>query len=427
MLQLGAILHSRGFSITVAHTRFNFPNTSNHPDFSFFPLSDGITSPTLFYDDFISFLSLLNATSEAPLRESLLQMAQNQGGQDGKLPCIIYDGLMYFVADVAQSLKLPCIILRTSCAANLLTYDAFPRLRNEGYLPAQDSTSLGFVPGLHPLRFKDLPANSFNLDSLLWFMATVSDTRSSLAIIWNTMDSLERSSLIKIHMQSEVPFFPIGPMHKIVPASSSSLLEEDNNCIPWLDKQAAKTVIYISLGSIAIIDKNELTEMTWGLVNSSQQFLWVIRPGSIQGSSWTELLPDGFREAVGERGCIVKWAPQRKVLAHPAVGGFLSHCGWNSTLENISEGVPMICRPRYGDQRVIARNVTHVWRVGLELGNKLERGEIQQAVQNLMVDKGGEEMRQRVMDLKEKIKLSIAKGGSSYKSLNELVELIASC
>ena len=113
-------------------------------------------------------------------------------------------------------------------------------------------------------------------------------------------------------------------------------------------------------------------------------------------------------------------------LSHDAVGGFWSHCGWNSTPESISEGVPMICRPCFGDQRVNAMYVSRVWRIGLQLENELERGEIEKAVRRLMVDKEGEEMRQRTKNFKVEVKLCIGEGGSSYNSLNNFLELIKS-
>lgn len=172
------------------------------------------------------------------------------------------------------------------------------------------------------------------------------------------------------------------------------------------------------------MDKNELLEMAWGLANSKQPFLWVIRPGSVDDQEWNKLLPEGFMEAVEGNGYIVKWAPQKEVLAHGAVGGFWSHCGWNSTLESISEGVPMICKPMFGDQRVNARYVSHEWKIGIQLQNMFERGEIQRAIKRLMVDKEGEEMRQRAKDLKEMVADCIREGGSSYNSLNQLIELI---
>ncbi|KAM1995784.1 hypothetical protein ACFX15_028801 [Malus domestica] len=166
--------------------------------------------------------------------------------------------------------------------------------------------------------------------------------------------------------------------------------------------------------------------MAWGLANSKQPFLWVIRPGSVSGSNWMEQLPQGFIEEIGERGYIVKWAPQRKVLSHRAIGGFWSHCGWNSTLESLSEGIPMICTPSFGDQKVHSRYVSLVWKVGLHLDNELERGEIERVVRKLMVDADGEVMRVRAKDLKEKIEVSLRNGGSSYSFLNKLVELIMS-
>lgn len=157
------------------------------------------------------------------------------------------------------------------------------------------------------------------------------------------------------------------------------MLEEETDCLLWLDKQANNSVIYVSLGSLASMEAGEFAEMAWGLANSGQPFLWVVRPGSVGGSEWIELLPEGFKEATPETGCIVRWAPQKDVLAHRAVGGFWTHCGWNSTLESISEGVPMICRPCFGDQNVNARYLCHVWRVGLELEGDLDRTERERA------------------------------------------------
>ncbi|KAL6200271.1 hypothetical protein ACLB2K_030053 [Fragaria x ananassa] len=233
------------------------------------------------------------------------------------------------------------------------------------------------------------------------------------------MDCLEHSTLANIQQEHQLPLFPLGPLHKIVPTISSSLLKEDQRCIPWLDKQSHSSVIYISLGSAASMDDKDLVEMAWGLANSEQPFLWVIRTDS-------RALPEAFQEAVGDRGCIVRWGPQKEVLAHTAVGGFWSHCGWNSTIESISEGVPLICQPYYGDQRVNARYLTQVWGVELEWENDMNRGDIEGAIRRLMVGKEGELIRQRAKDFKDTIKSSMNQGGSSYNSLNELVDLILS-
>jgi len=283
------------------------------------------------------------------------------------------------------------------------------------------------VPELHPLKYKDLPipmSGKYDTFSKLVFEAY--KIRTSSAIIWNTMDCLEPSLLAQIQQQFQVPMLPLGPMHKLGPASGSSLWKEDTSCMTWLGKQSKHSVIYVSLGSIASMDEKQLAELAWGLASSQHPFLWVVRPGSIRGSEWIEALPKDFKEKIEEKGCIVNWAPQKEVLAHGAVGGFLTHCGWNSTLESIFEGIPMICRPCFGDQRVNARYVSHVWKIGLELENEMERGEIERAVRKVMAEKEGEALRERAKNLKENIELCIKEGGSSYNSLNRLVEMIMS-
>ncbi|KAM7527719.1 hypothetical protein LguiB_031129 [Lonicera macranthoides] len=428
MLDLASILHSKGFSITIAHTIFNAPNPSNHPDFDFLPIFDNLSAPDTSTKNLIALGESINANCEAPFKKSMAQMMEQPKEAYNQVACIIYDTLMHFAESVANHMNLPSIIFLTVSASAVFAYDSIPRLHAEGFIPLQDSLMHDLVPGLHPLRFKDLSFSNFgSLEDVLEMVLTSRNTRTSSAIIWNTIDHLEHSSLSQLHQQYyQIPLFSIGPLHKMAPTSSSSLLKEDTTCIKWLNKQLPRSVIYISLGSLATIDEKEVAEMALGLANSGQAFLWVIRPGSIRGSEWIELLPEGFEEETKERSLIVKWAPQKEVLAHGALGGFWSHCGWNSVLESVSEGVPMICMPTFADQKVTARYVSDVWRVGLQYDGELERGEITIAIKRLMVDKEGEEIRQRAVHLKEKVELSVSKGGSSHKSSNDLVEYILS-
>lgn len=122
------------------------------------------------------------------------------------------------------------------------------------------------------------------LENFMQLLSKVANIRTSSAIIYKTIDCLENSSMAKIQQQCQVPIFPIGPMHRIASATSSSLLEEDISCLAWLDKQSCNSVIYVSLGSSAFMDVKELVEMAWGLVNSQQPFLWVVRPGLVPGA-----------------------------------------------------------------------------------------------------------------------------------------------
>lgn len=135
MLQLATILHSKGFSITVAHTLFNSPNPSNHPNFTFLPFFDDLSYHThISSKNFIDITSTLNTKCVSPLKEILVD---HMTKSNEKIACIIYDGLMYFADSVARELNLPSIVFRTTSATNLLTYHACVQLQSKGYLPLQ--------------------------------------------------------------------------------------------------------------------------------------------------------------------------------------------------------------------------------------------------------------------------------------------------
>lgn len=293
---------------------------------------------------------------------------------------------------------------------------------------SDDSISEAPVEELPPLKFKDIPMIfTSKPDSICKPIDNmINGIKASSGLIWNSFSELEEPALQKIHQLLPVPTFTIGPFHKYFPASNSSLLQQDQTSISWLKSQPPKSVLYVSFGSIAAMDQTEFMEIAWGLANSMQPFLWVVRPGMVRGSEWIELLPSGFMEGLGGRGHIVKWAPQQEVLAHPSTGGFWTHNGWNSTLESICEGVPMICSPCFGDQQVNARYVSEVWKVGIQLEKGLEREEIETMIRRLMVEREGARIREKIMELKEMVNVCLKQGGSSYQSLENLVSYILS-
>ncbi|PIA57852.1 hypothetical protein AQUCO_00500046v1 [Aquilegia coerulea] len=446
MLQLATLLHShyqRILSITIVHIHFNSPNSSKYPDFTFLPISDGL-SPSQSTKDVIALLSLLNHNCANPFRECLINEILSQQNEP-PVACIISDAIMHFTQSVADSLQLPRIVLRTSSPTNFVIFAAFPLLRQRGYLPIKESELEAPVPELPPLKVKDIPMiKTGNLEGLFTLISEmVNQTKASAGLIWNSFESLEQTSLESLRHEFPAPNFAIGPFHKFAPAISSSLLTQDRSCLSWLNTQAPSSVIYISFGSIAAIDEAQLVEMALGIAHSGQPFLWVIRPGLVvdhdksgqeinKDVDLTKFLPQKVKEMMklhSGRGCIVKWAPQLEVLAHPAVGGFWTHSGWNSTLESICEGVPMLCWACFGDQMVSARYVSEVWRVGFQLENGLQHGEIETYIKRLMVQENNrerEEMIERVKDLQERAELCIKKGGSSFKSLENLTDYIFS-
>ncbi|PWA55973.1 UDP-glucuronosyl/UDP-glucosyltransferase [Artemisia annua] len=431
MLQLANILHSKGFSITILHTHFNAPNPTNYPHFSFLPISDASQEKHSVSDigNVISFLHYLNNNYLNPIQHCLSKLMLED---EGVVCSLITDAQWFATQSIADELKIPRIVLRTSSISSFISFVAFPLLRDMGYFrhfSDEEMKSEALVVGLEPLKIKDLPkfvtSDPKAICELLDLM--VQGTKQAQAIIWNTFKELEEINLLTLSHVFPKPHFLIGPFHKYSPTSLSSLLAQDQTSIPWLDKHPPNSVLYVSFGSLARVDETQFLEIAWGLANSKQPFLWVVRPGSIHGSEWLEQLPDGFLERIVEgRGYIVKWAPQQEVLAHPATGGFFTHNGWNSTLESICEGVPMICSPCFGDQPPNARYVSDVWKIGVQLENGLERSEIESAIKRVMVDREGMEMRDRSINLKTKAELCFKKDGSSYASLDDLVNYIQS-
>jgi len=188
----------------------------------------------------------------------------------------------------------------------------------------------------------------------------------------------------------------------------------------WLDQQPLKSVLYVSFGSITTLKWEELLEFWYGLVNSGQRFLWVRRPDSVDGEDEGEI-PAEVVEGTKERGYLVGWAPQEEVLAHLSVGGFLTHSGWNSTLESIVEGVPMICWSFFADQQVNSRFVGEVWKLGLDMKDTCDRVVVENMVRDLMVVRR-EEFVTAADRMAKLARKSVSEGGSSYCNLDRLIE-----
>lgn len=287
------------------------------------------------------------------------------------------------------------------------------------------------VPGMENLlRCRDLPgfcrAADPNNDPVLQFIVNQL-TRSSKfdALIINSFQDLEGPILSKI--QTLCPkIYPIGPLHALLKSkqkteSFNNLRQVDRSCMAWLDNQPPESVIYVSFGSITVMGNQELMEFWHGLVSSGRNFLWVVRPDLVTGGNGEFEIPAELAEGTRERGYMVGWAPQEEVLCHEAVGGFLTHSGWNSTLESIVAGKPMICWSNAYDQQVNSRFVSNVWKLGLDMKDLCDREIVAKMVNEVMVDRKDEFMRSAA-EFANLARRSVSVGGSSFLSFDCLIE-----
>ncbi|CAL5384070.1 unnamed protein product [Camellia sinensis] len=316
---------------------------------------------------------------------------------------------------------------------------AFPKLMEKGLAPLKDEsyltngyldTVIDWIPGMNGIRLKDLPSfiRATELNVMIHFVLEAIDkAHEASAIIFNTFDALEHDVLEALSTMYP-PIYPIGPFQLLLDqfpqnhlnSIGSSLWKEETECLSWLDSKQPNSVIYVNFGSITVMTHLQLIEFAWGLANSNQTFLWVIRPDLVVGDS--AILPPDFVSETKERSLLASWCPQEQVLNHPSVGGFLTHCGWNSTLESICSGVPMLCWPFFAEQQTNCWSCCSQWGVGMEINSDVKREEVERMVRELMGGERGKEMRRKVMEWKKLGEEATACFvGSSYLNFEKLV------
>ncbi|RWR87778.1 UDP-glycosyltransferase 85K11 [Cinnamomum micranthum f. kanehirae] len=300
-------------------------------------------------------------------------------------------------------------------------------IRN-GYL----DTTIDWIPGMRDIRLRDLGSFLQTTDPnnfLLNFIADEAQKSSTAsAIIFNTFDYLEHEILHAIRSIIPPCIYAIGPLSlqcrllpdNVLKSARLSMWKEETECLKWLDGHEAASVIYVNFGSTTVLTENQLMEFALGIAHSKYPFLWVIRPNLVMGGHTN--LPQELMDEIEGRGMLVGWCPQEKVLAHPSIAVFLTHCGWNSTLESISFGVPMSCWPFLAEQQTNCRYSCHEWGVGMEINNNAKGEEIEALLKEMMGEEKGKEIRKNALKFKESAEDSVKAGGSSHTNLELLIQ-----
>ncbi|XP_062204606.1 anthocyanidin 5,3-O-glucosyltransferase-like [Phragmites australis] len=370
------------------------------------------------------FLRAMNA----PLRDFLRSLPHVQA--------LVLDMFCGDALDVAAELGLPAYFFFATGAAGLAVFLGLPGMRasmDTGFRELGDAV-LSF-PGAPPFKASELPEGIADdgeaCKAMLRMAARMPEARG---ILINTFESLEPRAVRALRDGLCVPGRPTPPVYCVGPLVSEGG-EKEHESLRWLDAQPDRSVVFLSFGSMGTFPKKQLEEIAIGLENSGQRFLWVVRSPRGAGDRSGEpddnldaLLPAGFLERTKDTGLVVmSWAPQVDVLRHRAAGAFVTHCGWNSTLEGVAAGLPLLCWPLYAEQ-----TMNKVWIVEeMELGVEMKRSHdedvvkaeaVEAKVRWVMESDGGRVLRERVAAARDRAAEAVAEGGSSHAGFVEFLK-----
>ncbi|XP_059631961.1 7-deoxyloganetin glucosyltransferase-like [Cornus florida] len=450
-LKLAKLLHHKGFHITFVNTEFNHrrflksrgPNSLDGlPDFRFETIPDGLpASDSDSTQDPPIIGKSIRENCLAPFRDLLVKLNDTASSNVPPVTSIVSDGFMTFTITAAEEFGLPVVLLWTLSACGFMGFYQLRPLVERGLAPLKDPSDLtnGFldapvdwIPGMKNMRLKDLPIFFGTTDpNDIVFNYTMEATErapKASAIVLHTFDALEPEVLNTL--ASMFPLvYTIGPLQLLlnqIPEQEQclssvgyNLWKEEVECLQWLNSKQPNSVIYVNFGSVVVMKPQEVLEFGLGLANSNHSFFWVIRPDLVVGDS--AIFEPEFLEGIKERGFISGWCPQEQVLNHPSIGGFLTHSGWNSIVESLSAGVPMICCPVFADQQTNCLYACSEWGIGMEIDGDVRREKVEKVVRELMDGEEGKKVKKRALEWKRLAEEATRPRGSSALNLDKLV------
>ncbi|XP_020588992.1 hydroquinone glucosyltransferase-like [Phalaenopsis equestris] len=385
----------------------------------------------------VTRICLTMAHSVPLLREILISLKRTT-----RLAAVIFDLFGSDFLSMVKELGIPAYMFITSNLFFLSFMLHLPTLAETTAGEFRDLPEPLRLPGCVPLKSEDFlePLQERGSEVWDWVIHLARHCHLPDGILVNSFEALEAGAakFLRKRGDGKASIWCIGPL-------SQSNLDIDSErpshkCIEWLNLQSSGSVVFVCFGSGGTLSLEQTKELALGLEMSGQKFLWVVRvPNDTEASGSffnpkqddndsLMFLPDGFLERTKERGMIaLSWAPQQEVLSHYAIGGFVSHCGWNSVLESLVNGVPMVAWPLYSEQRMnavlLVEGVKVALRVNVGVNGLVRREEVAKAVKELMVGAEGKEVRQKMQEMKKEGMRAVEKDGSSYKAIEEVVSI----
>ncbi|GJZ48268.1 UDP-glycosyltransferase 73E1-like protein [Tanacetum coccineum] len=361
--------------------------------------------------------------------------------------CIISDFFLPWTSDVARRFNIPWLMFNgLGCFCLVSMHVVFTSKILEGI---ESDTERFVVPGF-PDRFKVtklqiIGSSKEDFTDKKGFMFRAIEAENAVhGIIVHTFEELEPEYVKELSNSKAKKVWCIGPV-TLSNKDNLDIAERGNNkaaidkhdCLKWLDEREPGSVLFVCLGSLARVSTQQAIELGLGLKSTNKQFIWCVRNKSKELQKW--FVEEGYEERVKDRGLIVHgWAPQVLILSHQAIGGFLTHCGWNSLLETISAGIPVVTWPFFADQFLNETFMVEILKIGVRIGVEIpvpfgdedkhgvlvQKEDIKTTVECLMdkEDEEGKQRRKRAGELAEMVKTVMAEGGSSYINVSSLIQ-----
>ncbi|KAG2672991.1 hypothetical protein I3760_13G068500 [Carya illinoinensis] len=413
-------------SFVVTEEWLGYIGSDTKPDnIRFTSIPDGVVPPErLKAADFPGFYEATMTKMEAPFEELLDRL-------EPPVDTILGDVELLWVIGVGNRRNIAVASLWTMPAtffSMLHHYHVFVRNRQlpVDFMELRDEHM--DIPGLSSTQAADLRTVFHGNDQRVLQLAMECISRISKAqyLLFTSVYDLEPQAIDSLNAAFNFPVYPIGPAIPYLEFEDKSSITSSHNdpkYLQWLDSQPSGSVLYISLGSFLSVSGAQMDEIAAGLHDSNVQFLWVARGEASR-----------LNGSCGDKGLVVPWCDQMKVLCHSSIGGFWTHCGWNSILEAVYAGVPMLTFPLFLDQVPNSRLIVEDWKIGWrvkgsEVGSEIlvTRQEISELMQRFVSPESGEgkELRARARELKDICHKAIIEGGSSRTNLDSFMKSIS--
>lgn len=385
-----------------------------------------------------NFVSHFIESHKDPMRDAVAKIVRDESDSI-RLAGFVIDMFCTTMIDVANEFGVPTYVFFTTSAAMLGLCFHMQSLTDEQNVDVTEyknsDVELLIPTYINPVPAKVFPSRFFEKEGLAAFVTMGRRFRETKGIMINTFSDLESYALKFLSDDDKIPpVYPIGPNLHVKAENDDN--KEQNEIMKWLDEQPVSSVVFLCFGSMGYFEAGQVKEIAVALERSGHRFLWSLRkpppkdrfeyPSEYENLE--EVLPEGFLQRTEGTGKVIGWAPQVAILSHPSVGGFVSHCGWNSTLESVWCGVPIAAWPMYAEQQTNAFELVKDLGIAVEIKMDYRRGsdeivqaeEIEKGIRCLMEPES--ESRIKMKQMKPKSRLALMEGGSSYDFLRRFID-----